>query len=111
MDYDKIMQVLINLMDNAVKFTKKGKIQIASEKTNEAIKVSVTDTGTGIKKENIPGLFQAFVQVKTASGKSPGTGLGLAISRQIIEQHGGKIHVESQFGKGSTFWFELPRAP
>ena len=108
-DRDKLVQVLTNLVDNAFKFTEKGSITIASAASGEDVLVSVSDTGSGIKIEDFPKLFQQFEQLEKGGGrKTGGTGLGLAISRQIIERHDGKIWVESQPGKGATFYFTLP---
>ena len=111
LDADSINQVLTNLINNAVKFTEKGVIKILTEfeKDAESVKVCVEDEGIGILQEDIPKLFQPFVQVGPGSGKSKGgTGLGLAICKEIIEQAGGKIWVESEFKKGSKFYFSLP---
>jgi len=109
-DRDKIMQVVINLVNNAIKFTQKGSITVAtSKKYDNAICVSVIDTGAGIKEEDLDKLFQSFSQV--GDGKknmAGGTGLGLAISKVIIQNHGGKIWVESEYGKGSAFYFVFP---
>ncbi|MFH1288004.1 MAG: PAS domain S-box protein, partial [bacterium] len=108
-DRDKISQVLTNLINNAIKFTDKGIITVATEKGENVVQVSVKDTGIGIKEDDINKLFQNFSQISTGKGRKTGsTGLGLAISKKIIEQHGGKIWVESEFGKGSTFIFTLP---
>ena len=109
-DRDKIIQVLTNLVVNAIKFTKQGKIKIITKKQKNMILVAVQDTGTGIAKEDIPKIFQTFQQhpipqEKKVKGR---TGLGLAISKWIIDQHNGKIWVESEFGKGSKFCFSLP---
>jgi len=108
-DKDKILQVLTNLINNAIKFTEKGSITISSEQGSNIVKVSVQDTGPGIKEENIPKLFQQFEQLeKGGDRKTGGTGLGLAISKEIIEAHKGKLWVESEFGKGTNFIFILP---
>lgn len=108
-DADRIAQVLINLTNNAIKFTDSGPIVISSEKENHAIKVSVKDSGIGIKREDVPKVFTTFGQLSTTKRmNSLGTGLGLSISKKIVEQHGGKIWVESEYGKGSTFSFLLP---
>ncbi len=108
-DRDKLIQVLSNLINNAIKFTEKGSIAITTERSDNTIKVTVRDTGPGIKKENIPKLFQQFEQLKTGGErKTGGTGLGLAISKEIIEANKGKIWVESEFGKGASFIFVLP---
>lgn len=104
-DRDKILQVLTNLINNAIKFTEKGDITITSEQGDNFIRVSVKDTGPGIKTENLSKLFQRFSQLERKPG---GTGLGLAISKEIIDLHGGKIGVESEFGKGAAFYFILP---
>lgn len=110
-DRDKITQVLANIINNAIRFTEKGSITITTKKELNSILVAVKDTGPGIKGEDMPKLFQKFSQLeKGISRKTGGTGLGLVISREIIERHGGKIWVESQFSKGSTFYFTLPVA-
>ena len=109
-DTDKIIQVLINLTNNAMKFTEKGTITLASEMIgNNAVKVSVTDQGGGIKKEDLGKLFQSFSQISTGTGRQTGgTGLGLVISKKIIENHKGQMQVASVYGQGSTFYFILP---
>lgn len=108
-DVDKIIQVLTNLVNNAVKFTEKGQITITTSKLENAIQVSVSDTGCGMKQEDIPKLFQKFGQLeKGGDRKTGGTGLGLAICKDIIGRHNGRIWAESETGKGSTFSFTLP---
>ncbi len=110
MDRDRISQVLINLISNAVKFTPKGKITIATcYCPNESrIKVSVSDTGIGISQENVTYLSQPFFQVKdTLSNKKTGTGLGLSICRKILNNHNTDLFVKSKLGEGSTFFFFL----
>lgn len=110
-DADRINQVLSNLISNAIKFTQEGGIIISSSKDDKdgVIKVSVRDTGEGIKNEDLAKLFHKFEQLGGINQrKTGGTGLGLAISQEIIEQHGGKIWVESELGKGSEFIFVLP---
>jgi len=108
-DRDKITQVLINLVGNALKFTERGNITISTSKGENIIQVSVSDTGPGIKAEDLPKVFREFEQLqKGGDRKVGGTGLGLAISKEIIEQHRGKICVESEYGKGTTFHFILP---
>jgi len=108
-DKDKITQVLMNLTDNAIKFTHKGGIVIESEQRDGSVCVYVKDTGLGIRKESLPRLFCEFEQLSDPKdGKIGGSGLGLAISRKIIEEHNGRIWAESEFSKGTTFCFELP---
>lgn len=115
-DEDSIIQVLTNLLSNALKFTpNKGKIKVAIRLTEEPIygvMVSVSDTGIGIKEEDLEVIFEKFKQVGTNSNilvdKPEGTGLGLAISKNIIERYEGKIWAESKPGKGSTFYFVIP---
>lgn len=110
-DPDNIMRILTNLINNAVKFTGKGGITLFTDKSEKDnfIKVCVEDTGIGIRREDIPKLFQPFVQVGLRSErKTGGAGLGLAICKQIIEQLGGRIWVESEFGKGSRFYLLFP---
>ena len=109
-DKDKIIQVLTNLINNAIKFTETGGIKITTSQNDNNIITSIKDSGCGIKQEDIPKLFQEFEQLAAADGsrKTGGTGLGLAISKKIVENHGGKIWAESDYGKGTTFYFELP---
>ncbi len=108
-DQDKLMQVLINLISNAVKFTEQGTVTCQAKKQGETIIVQVIDTGIGIKKEDIPQVFEKFKQVgDTLTNKPKGTGLGLPICKEIIEHHGGQIWAESEVGVGSTFAFWLP---
>ncbi|HUZ60934.1 MAG TPA: GAF domain-containing protein [Hanamia sp.] len=109
-DTDKLIQVVINLFSNAVKFTDDGKVTCeVGQKDNEVI-VSVTDTGIGIAPKDYEAVFEQFKQVggDTLTDKPKGTGLGLPICKEIIEHHGGRIWVESTVGKGSTFSFALP---
>ena len=108
-DKDKITQVLTNIVHNAVKFTEQGSVTIATTKGDNIIQVSVSDTGPGIKKEDLPKLFNEFEQLAGGSKrKTGGSGLGLAISRKIIEKHNGKVWAESRFGEGTIFHFILP---
>lgn len=108
-DRDKITQVLTNLINNAIKFTDKGSITISIKSGENVIRVSVKDTGPGMKEKDIAKLFEKFVQLESLSDrKTGGTGLGLAISKDIILAHKGKIWAESEIGKGSVFSFVLP---
>jgi len=109
----RIGQVILNLAGNAVKFTQKGEVVITGELEREnekeiCVKFSVKDTGIGIPKNALTKLFQTFSQVDSSTTrKYGGTGLGLAISKQLVEMMGGEIGVESEDGKGTTFWFTL----
>ncbi|MFC1677324.1 ATP-binding protein [Planctomycetota bacterium] len=108
-DRNSIIQVLTNLVDNAFKFTDKGSIKITTNKSDNTIRVSVEDTGIGIKKEDLPKLFNEFEQLSDVNNrKTGGTGLGLAICREIIKEHEGKIWAESEFGQGTCISFTLP---
>jgi len=110
-DRDKVTQVLMNLIGNAVKFTPRdGKITVALEKNgSDYIQISVADTGPGILPEERNRIFSKFYQVANVDKQKPkGSGLGLAISKALVEMHGGKIWMESEVGKGSTFYFTLP---
>ncbi|MBN1688550.1 MAG: PAS domain-containing sensor histidine kinase [Candidatus Omnitrophica bacterium] len=108
-DYDSILQVLTNILSNALKFTEQGEIVICSKLLDGEIEVSVRDTGTGIRKKDMKMLFQPFEQVVSEGGKkAEGTGLGLTISKQIVEQHQGKISIDSTSGKGTLVRFTLP---
>lgn len=110
-DRDRITQVLVNLINNAVKFTSEGKITVRSVIEAEDIRISVEDTGIGIKQEDIPKLFRKFGQLESGKIAAPGgTGLGLVISSRIVHEHGGKLSVQSDYNKGSIFSFTLPTA-
>jgi signal transduction histidine kinase len=113
-DRDKLVQVLINLLSNAAKFTQQGRVTIrVSEDTDrnppEEVIVRVIDTGIGIAEEDLPRVFEKFRQVGELLTEKPrGTGLGLTISKEIVEHHGGRIWAESRLGQGSAFSFTLP---
>ena len=109
-DRDRLIQVLVNLISNAVKFTDQGTVTISSWQYGREIVVSVADTGVGISEKDQLQVFEKFKQVgdDTLTGKPQGTGLGLPICKEIIEHHGGRIWVESEVGKGSVFSFALP---
>jgi CheY-like chemotaxis protein len=109
-DHDKLIQVVVNLLSNAVKFTNEGTVKCHVYKKDDEIIVSITDTGIGIAKEDYGAVFEQFKQVggDTLTDKPKGTGLGLPICKEIIEHHGGRIWLESEPGKGSTFSFGLP---
>jgi signal transduction histidine kinase len=101
--------VLLNLLSNAVKFTPEGgRIDVRALHANGTVEVSVTDTGVGIAPEDQEAVFEEFRQVGAAERKAEGTGLGLALSRKFVELHGGRIWVQSELGRGSTFTFTLP---
>jgi len=108
-DERKVKQVLLNLLSNALKFTPEGgRIDVRAGVHDEVAEIAVADTGVGIAPEDQEAVFEEFRQVGTADKKVEGTGLGLALSRKFIELHGGRIWVESEVGKGSTFRFTLP---
>ena len=110
-DERKVKQVLLNLLSNALKFTPEGgRIDVRAAPQDGVAEISVADTGVGIAPEDQEAVFEEFRQVGTADKKVEGTGLGLALSRKFIELHGGRIWVESEVGKGSTFRFTLPSA-
>jgi signal transduction histidine kinase len=112
-DERKIKQILLNLLSNAVKFTpERGRISITANKTDNGAEISVSDTGIGIAPEDQPRIFEEFRQVGSDSThKTEGTGLGLTLAKKFVELHGGRIWVESEIGKGSTFSFTLPEKP
>jgi PAS domain S-box-containing protein len=108
-DRDRLIQVVINLISNAVKFTDTGTITCRARRINGEVVISVIDTGMGIAEIDQPKVFEKFKQVSdTLTDKPKGTGLGLPICKQIVEHHGGKIWVESELGNGSIFSFSLP---
>jgi signal transduction histidine kinase len=108
-DERKVKQVLLNLLSNAIKFTPEGgRIEVRAASTDGMVEVSVTDTGVGIAPADQEAVFEEFRQVGTADKKAEGTGLGLALAKKFIELHRGRIWVESELGRGSTFTFTLP---
>ena len=111
MDPGRIMQVLVNLVGNAIKFTEHGTIQIKATQRNKNLYVEVIDTGIGISREDKAKLFRKFFQLQKRGltmQEGSGTGTGLAIAKEIVNLHGGRISVKSEPGKGSTFWFTVP---
>jgi len=108
-DEQRLTQVLLNLVGNAIKFTDAGEVRVTAKAVNGHFNVSVTDTGPGIAEHERARIFEQFHQVDSSLTKAKGgTGLGLAIAKQIVEMHGGRIWVESTPGKGATFQMELP---
>ena len=108
-DEQRLTQVLLNLVGNAIKFTDSGEVRVTATAANSHFTVSVTDTGPGIPADQLSRVFEQFHQVDSSNTKAKGgTGLGLAIAKQIVEMHGGRIWVESSVGNGSTFHMELP---
>jgi signal transduction histidine kinase len=108
-DERKVRQVVLNLLSNAIKFTPEGgRIDVRAMPVDGSVEVSVTDTGVGIAPEDQEAIFEEFRQVGTSAAKQEGTGLGLALCRRFVELHGGKIWVQSEVGRGSTFTFTIP---
>lgn len=108
-DVEKIKSVLLNMIDNAVKYTEKGGVTVSAKQDGEFIAVSVTDTGVGISQEEMPKIFTKFYRSGNILVYNKiGIGLGLYLGKQIVELHGGKITIESTVGKGATFTFTLP---
>ena len=110
-DRDRTEQILVNFLGNAIRYTESGSITVKANKVNHYVWISVTDTGVGIAKEDLPYIFERFWRADPSrSSHSGGTGIGLAIARRLVELQGGKIDAESELGKGSTFRFCLPIA-
>ncbi len=111
-DERKFKQILINLLSNAVKFTRPGgRVTVSAAQDADGLQVAVSDTGVGIAASDLPHIFQEFRQIRSAGdAKFEGTGLGLALTKRFVELHGGRIHVQSELGRGSSFTFWLPRS-
>jgi signal transduction histidine kinase len=101
----------MNLVSNAVKYTPAdGSVAVKAWSEDDQIKVEISDTGIGIPKEALPRIFDEFYRAKNAKAmEMEGTGLGLAIAKDVVEQHGGRISLESVVGEGSTFYVTLPK--
>jgi PAS domain S-box-containing protein len=113
-DPDKIKQLLINLLNNAYKFTAQGRVTVAMREQDGLLNVSVSDTGSGIPEDELGYIFEKFHKSRlgdTVRNQEQGTGLGLAICKEIVEHYGGIIRVESELGRGSVFTFTLPTFP
>jgi CheY-like chemotaxis protein len=109
LDRTRIRQVLLNLLNNAARFTEEGAVRVEAKREDGEVVISVCDTGPGIPQDQLPHMFQEFYQVDRSLSRRHGrTGLGLAISRHFVEAHNGRIWVTSEEGAGSTFTFTLP---
>jgi PAS domain S-box-containing protein len=110
-DKIRLKQIVINLLSNAIKYNKKsGRVEIAIKSINEIFYgISIKDTGIGIKKDNLNKIFEEFNRLDAKGSGIEGTGIGLVITKQLIEMMGGQIRVESEYGRGSIFWVELPK--
>ncbi|MBN2079413.1 MAG: SpoIIE family protein phosphatase [Spirochaetes bacterium] len=110
-DEDRLQQILINLVGNALKFTEEGRVAVAAERSGNVVVVTVTDTGIGIPRGRIGRIFESFEQADgSISRVYGGTGLGLSITKKLVELHGGTLGVESEEGRGSRFFFTIPAA-
>jgi signal transduction histidine kinase len=108
-DAQRIAQCLMNLAGNAVKFTQQGRVEVWVERQGETLVYRVSDTGIGIPQHQLERIFAEFQQADaTITQEFGGTGLGLSITKKFVEMHGGRIWVESEVGKGSTFFFAIP---
>lgn len=108
-DRVRLEQVIVNLIDNALKYTNQGEVRVNACKEGNNLRVDVEDTGTGIPEKDLARIFERFYRVdKGRSRDLGGTGLGLAIVKHIIQAHNGKIWVQSLPGKGTTFSFTIP---
>jgi len=111
-DRRRVEQILLNLLSNAIKFTERGEVRVACRVRGEMLEISVSDTGLGIRPEDLDKLFEPFRQLETGlNRRHEGTGLGLAICRNLVHLLGGQIRVDSKLGVGSTFTFTLPCPP
>ena len=107
-DKRRFKQILVNLVNNAIKFTEKGEVEVKAIEKDKNIEVIVKDTGIGIKKEDLHTLFEPFTQLEYTVSEKKGTGLGLYLTKNLVRLLNGDIQVESEHGKGSIFTFILP---
>jgi len=109
-DRVRLLQILYNLMSNAVKFTDRGGVvRLRALRDGDRVAIAVSDSGIGIAAEHLPRLYRSFEQLRLPSGDRPGgTGLGLALTKRLVEMHGGTIDVESKLGVGTTFTVRIP---
>jgi len=107
-DRRRLIQVILNILVNAIKFTEKGSITIQTSVTEYEIRIMVQDTGMGIAPEEYDAVFQPFGQSETGRRHEQGTGLGMPIAKSLVEAHGGQIWFESVIGQGTTFYVTLP---
>jgi heavy metal sensor kinase len=109
-DTDALIRLLVNLIENAIKYTARGSVMVFADGADDQVVIRVVDTGEGIAPTHLPHVFERFYRAEEARA-TPGTGLGLAICAEIVNAHGGAIGVESEPGEGSTFTVTLPRTP
>ncbi|MBF0121013.1 MAG: response regulator [Desulfobacterales bacterium] len=108
-DENRLQQIMYNLIGNAIKFTEKGRVSVSAKIKDDKLQISISDTGIGIPEDKYEDIFKSFEQVDgSIERKYGGTGLGLTVTKSLVELHGGKIWIESEIGKGSTFHFTLP---
>lgn len=110
-DENRVKQVLLNLLGNAIKFTHRGSVRVTARERDSTLEIEVADTGIGIAKNQLASIFEPFEQADTSTVRTyQGTGLGLTISHELIRNMGGRLWVESRLGQGSSFFFSLPKA-
>ncbi len=107
-DRQRVLQILLNIVSNACKFTKKGEIKVSAHRKGDEVVISVVDTGPGIAPEDQKNVFEAFKQTATGLRQGGGTGLGMPIAKRLTEAHGGRLWLESELGKGAAFHIALP---